>query len=132
MVVWLGALTACTALAQQGEGRKPVPAAEACRLIGTNAVMVGRVAEVQATGQTILLHLEEKAPKQSMTVVVNAPESKGFTNLQALAGKMVVVSGKVVDWLGGPAMVLGTNEQLKVLPATRPLPPTRLRIVPDR
>jgi DNA/RNA endonuclease YhcR with UshA esterase domain len=98
-----------------GEAVKPVPAAEARTMIGTNAVIVGKVAEVYKTEKVTRLNFEEKYPKQTFTAVVFARNYNVFTNLDALTGKTVEISGKVQEYRGKPEVILNSRGQMRVL-----------------
>ncbi len=110
---------------QQGERVQPIPAAEAGKMIGTNAVVVGRVAEVNQTEKVIRLNFERKFPKQVFTAVVFAKNFGLFTNLAGLEGKTVEISGKVEDYRGHPQTILHSKGQLRLVDADKPVPPTK-------
>lgn len=106
-------------LAEQGGTVKPIPAAEARKMIGTNAAVVGKIVEVHKTEKVIRLNFEEKFPKQTFTAVVFARNFNTFTNLDGLEGKTVEVSGPVTEYRGRPEMVLSTNSQLRIVAAEK-------------
>ncbi|MEI7727991.1 MAG: hypothetical protein WCO56_00350 [Verrucomicrobiota bacterium] len=112
MALGLGAALLC--FAQTGELVKPTPAKDARSVIGTNAVVVGRVAEVHKNDKIIRLNFEEKYPKQVFTAVVFAKNFNIFTNLEALSNQTVEVSGKVTEFKGRPEMILNSKGQLRV------------------
>jgi len=109
---------------QQGELVKPIPAAEAKSLIGTNAVIVGTVAEVNQTEKIIRLNFEGKFPKQAFTAVIFPASFNLFTNVTALEGKTVEVSGKVVEFRGHPQVVVASKGQMRVVEAAKPVSTT--------
>ena len=116
-------LTAPAALAQsQGQIVPPISAADAKKFVGTNAVAVGQVAEVNQTEKVIRLNFGQKFPKQDFTAVVFAKNFGAFTNLATLGGKTVEISGKVEDYRGHPQIILHTKGQLRVLDAAPTTP----------
>ena len=94
-------------------------------MIGTNAVVVGKVAEVHKSDKAISLNFEEKFPNHVFTAVVFAKNFSSFTNLDALTGKTVEVSGKVVEYRGKPEIILSTKGQLQVLQGDKAIPPAK-------
>lgn len=110
---------------QHGELVKPISAAEAKKFVGTNAVVVGKVAEVYRTEKLVRINLEEKYPKQLFTAVVFASNYKTFPDLDSLTGKTIELSGKIVEFQGRPEMVLTSKGQLRVLEADKPPKPSR-------
>ena len=111
------------ALAQpQGQPVPPVSAADAKKFFGTNAVVVGQVAEVNQTEKVIRLNFGQKFPQQDFTAVVFAKSFGAFTNLATLAGKTVEISGKVEDYRGHPQIILHAKGQLRVLDAAPAVP----------
>lgn len=120
MAVCLGFLATGYAQ-QQGELVKPTSAAEARKLVGTNAV-VGVVAEVNRTDKLVRLNFGQKYPKQDFTAVVFAKNFGAFTNLDTLEGKTVQVSGKVSEYKGRTEMILTTKGQLQVVDSAKTAP----------
>lgn len=106
---------------QVGVAVKPIPAAEARGRIGQSVVVVEKVAEVHKTDKVIHLNLGAKFPQQTLTAVIFPAQFDAFTNVAALEGKTVEVSGKVTEYRGRPQIVLNTKGQLRVL-ATAPTP----------
>jgi hypothetical protein len=131
LAVVFGVLTGLSSLAQPSLSVKPIPVAEASKLVGSNVVLQGTVTRVQKTGQAIRLRFESSDAREIFAGLVPGQSSNVFTNLDSLPGKVVTLSGKVVEVDGLPAMILAASAQLKVL-GTRPLPPGGLRIVPGR
>lgn len=121
-ILLLGLALRASAQDQQGELVKPTPAAEAKSQVGTNAVIVGTVAEVSQNDKIIRLNFEARFPKQVFTAVIFPSSFKLFTNLTAMIGKKVEVSGKVVDYNGRPQIVVASKGQLRVLEAGKPEP----------
>jgi hypothetical protein len=127
-VVGLALAAGLRATASGGEAGPPIPAAEARKAIGTNAVIVGRVVEVHRTEKVVRLNFGAKFPDQVFTAVVFERSFGVFTNLDAVVDREVRVRGKVTEYRGRPQIILNTSDQLEVLPR-RPAPPGGLRIV---
>ena len=116
-------LSVPVALAQpQGQPVPPISATDAKKFVGTNAVVVGQVAEVNQTEKVIRLNFGQKFPQQDFTAVVFAKNFGAFTNLATLEGKTVELSGKVEEYRGHPQMILHTKGQLRVLDAAPTAP----------
>jgi hypothetical protein len=126
-----GVLAGCSALGQQVPSARPVPVAQAARMVGSNLVVIGTVTRVHKTEKAVRLSFETAEPREVFVGLLLSRSFNIFTNLDSLPGKVVTLSGKVVEVDGQPSMLLETGEQLKVL-GRRPLPPTRLRIQPGR
>ena len=125
-VVTAMVLAGFSTLAQQpGESVKSTPAVDAKKMIGTNAVVVGKVADVHKSTKAIQLNFGDKFPDQDFTAVVFAKNFTLFTNLESLTGKTVEVSGKVVEYKGKPEIILTNKGQLKVLQADKESPVER-------
>lgn len=110
--------------AQQGELVPATPAAEAGKLIGTNAVVVGKVAEVFKTAKVIRINFEEKYPKHVFSAIVFTRNFNVFTNLETLVGKTVEVSGKVALFNRKPEIILNSRGQMRVLEEAKPAVPS--------
>jgi DNA/RNA endonuclease YhcR with UshA esterase domain len=118
----IAALFSCLALtagllvaAEQGEAVKPIKPSEARQQVGTNAVVVGKVAEVHKSDKVAQLNFEQKFPKQDFSAVVFAKNFGVFTNLDTLEGKTVEVNGKISEFKGKAQIILNTKSQLRVV-----------------
>jgi DNA/RNA endonuclease YhcR with UshA esterase domain len=104
-----------------------IPATEARTMIGTNAVIRGKVAEVYKTEKLIRINFEAKYPNQVFTAVVFAKDFTQFTNTEALEGKTVEVLGRVVEFKDRPEIILTNRTQLRL--TAKLLPPSNLRLI---
>ena len=104
--------------AAESPGADPVrrvAAADAKDHIGYQAVVTGTVAEVHRTDKLVRLNFEKPFPKQTFTAVVFSNRTNLFSGLDALKGRRVEVTGKIVEYRDRPEIVLTNATQLKVL-----------------
>jgi len=101
---------------QEAKTNAPVkiPASEAKANIGTNAIVTGKIAEVNKTERLVRLNFENPFPKQTFTAVIFADKMSLFPEVEKLKDKTVEVSGKIVAYRERPQIVLTNASQLKV------------------
>lgn len=92
-----------------------IKATEAKEHIGTNAVVTGKIVEVNKVERLVRLNFDKPFPKQPFTAVIFATRTNLFPDLDQLKGKSVEVSGKIADYHGRPQIVLESTNQLKVV-----------------
>ena|ERR1043166_7309600 len=97
-----------------------VPSEKAKTLIGTNAIVFGKIVDVHKTDKAAQLNFDNKYPKQTFTAVIFSSNFAAFTNAnmapEKLEGKTVEVRGKIVDYHGRPEVILNSTNQIKILP----------------
>ena len=116
IVTLLGLL--CTAApAQEATTNSPVKiqAADAKANIGTNAIVTGKIVEVNIAEKLVRLNFEKPFPKQLFTAVIFGDKTNLFPDLDKLKDKAVEVSGKIIAYRDRPQIVLTSTNQLKVL-----------------
>jgi hypothetical protein len=109
----------CSAVSSAQETKTNAPvkiqASEAKANIGTNAVVTGKIAEVNKTEKLVRLNFENPFPKQTFTAVIFADKMSLFSEVEKLKDKTVEVSGKIVAYRERPQIVLTNASQLKVV-----------------
>lgn len=92
-----------------------VPALEAKKHINTEAIVTGKIAEVNVAERLIRLNFERPYPSNSFTAVIFADKTNLFPNVRELKDKTVEVTGKIADYRGRPEIILTSTNQLKVV-----------------
>jgi len=92
-----------------------ISAAEAKSHLEANAVITGKVAEVNVAERLIRLNFENPYPKQVFTAVIFAAKTNLFPGIEKLKDKTVEVTGKIADYRGRPEVVLTGTNQLRVV-----------------
>jgi DNA/RNA endonuclease YhcR with UshA esterase domain len=95
-----------------------VPALEAKKHINTEAIVTGKVAEVNLAERLVRLNFERPYPSNTFTAVIFADKTNLFPNVRDLKDKTVEVTGKIADYRGRPEIILTSTNQLKVLAKT--------------
>lgn len=101
-----------------------ISATEAKSHIDANAVIRGKVVEVNIAERLVRLNFENPYPKQTFTAVIFAAKTNLFPEVGKLKDKTVEVTGKISDYRGRPEVVLTSTNQLKVLERTGEAPVT--------
>lgn len=116
LLFWLCA----PALAEEAKTNSPlvIQASDAKEHIGTNAIVTGKIVEVNKVEKLVRLNFDKPFPRQPFTAVIFATRTNLFPDLDHLKGKSVEVSGKIADYHGRPQIVLDGTNQLKVVEKT--------------
>lgn len=115
-VLWLTAVTWLVgADAVEKDVVLKIPAAEAKDNVGKMLIVSGVVADIHRTDKVVRLNFGAAFPKQTFTAVVFSERTNAFSNLDALKGKTVEVSGKVEIYKGHPEIILRSKGQLVVV-----------------
>jgi len=103
--------------AQEAASSAPVriPASEAKANIGTNAVVTGRIAEVNKAATIVHLNFDHPFPKQTFTAVIFSDKTNLFPEIEKLKDKTVEVSGKITEYRERPEIVLTNTNQLRII-----------------
>lgn len=96
-----------------------ISAADAKEHIGAQAVVRGKIAEVNVGERVTRLNFEEAYPKSPFTAVVFPRNMSQFPEIEKLNGKTVEVSGKVTAYHEHPEIVLTSSNQVKVIEAAK-------------
>ncbi len=107
-------------LAQETKTNAPaapvkIPAAEAKSHIGMEAIVTGKVAEVNQNDRILRFNFEKPYPNNVFTAVVFNANTNEFGEPQAFNGKNVEVRGTIKDYRGHPEIVITKSNQFKVL-----------------
>ncbi len=100
---------------QSEEKSKRISATEAKNHIGQSTIVTGRVMQVSVREKTAYLNLDKNYPWAPFTAVIFARAMDQFENLQALEGKRVEISGKIIQFQDRPEIVLADKAQLRIL-----------------
>jgi hypothetical protein len=112
-------LAATSLLAQENKTNDTVriPAAQAKDHIGAQAVVTGKIAEVNIAEKLVRLNFEKPFPAHVFQAVIFAANTNLFPDVAKLNGKTVEVSGKIAAYRERPQIVLTSTNQLKVVEA---------------
>ena len=115
--IFLSVLITTPLLAQEVKTNAPIriKASEAKANIGTNAIVTGKIADVNKTEKIIRLNFDEKFPKTTFTAVIFPDHMKEFPDVEKLQDKTVEVRGKIAAYRDRPQIVLTSTNQLKVV-----------------
>ncbi len=92
-----------------------ISATDAKEHIGAQAVVKGKIAEVNVGERVTRLNFEEAYPKSPFTAVVFPRNMNQFPEIEKLNGKTVEVSGKVTAYREHAEIVLTSSNQVKVI-----------------
>jgi len=100
-----------------------ISASEAKNHIDANAVITGKVVEVNFAERLVRLNFENPYPKQVFTAVIFAAKTNLFPEIGKLKDQTIEVTGKIADYRGRPEVVLTSTNQLRVVekPAAAPV-----------
>jgi hypothetical protein len=103
--------------AQEANSSAPVriPASEAKANVGTNAIVTGKIAEVNKAAALVRLNFDNPFPKQTFTAVIFSDKTNLFPEIEKLQDKTVEVSGKINAYRERPQIILTSTNQLKVI-----------------
>jgi DNA/RNA endonuclease YhcR with UshA esterase domain len=90
-------------------------AGEAKDHLSAQAIVTGKVAEVNKAASLVRLNFEQPYPKQVFTAVIFAAKTNLFPEIEKLQGKTVEISGKIADYRGRPQIILTSTNQLKIV-----------------
>jgi len=113
----LGAVLATAAQEAGNTNQAPirVSALEAKKHFNTDAIVTGKVAEVNVAERLIRLNFELAYPSNAFTAVIFANKTNLFPNVRELKDKTVEVTGKIAEYRGHPEIILTSTNQLKVI-----------------
>lgn len=117
LLVILGALLSASAQDATTTNTAPVrvPALDAKKHINNEAIVTGKVAEVNVALRLVRLNFERAYPSNTFTAVIFADKTNLFPNVRELKDKTVEVTGKIADYRGRPEIILTSTNQLKVV-----------------
>lgn len=107
------------ACAQDASSTNSVPirvsAVEAKKHYNVQAIVTGKIAEVNVAERLVRLNFEQAYPSNAFTAVIFADKTNLFPSVRELKNKMVEVSGKIAEYRGHPEIILTSTNQLKVI-----------------
>ena len=92
-----------------------IPAADAASHYGETLAVWGKVAQVTVRPKVVFVNLDQPYPNARFTGVIFADNTNGFTNLRALRGETVEITGRIKNYQDKPEIVLTNAAQLKVV-----------------
>ena len=97
-----------------------VQAAEVKSYVGKTVVVDAAVSGIHhaRSGSSVMLDMNGVYPSNAFTAVVFKSDLGKFSNLDALSGKTVRISGKVKIYRGKPEIVLSDPNQIKLAART--------------
>lgn len=95
-----------------------IPASQAKDHIGANAVVTGKIAEVNIAEKLIRLNFEKPFPAHVFQAVIFSANTNLFPDVAKLKGKTIEITGKIAAYRERPQIVLTATNQLKVVEAT--------------
>jgi DNA/RNA endonuclease YhcR with UshA esterase domain len=96
-----------------------ISASEAKEHIGAQAVVKGKIAEVNVGERVVRLNFEQPYPKNPFAAVIFPANTNKFPEVEKLKGKTVEVSGKIAVYRERPQIVLTSTNQVKVIEEKR-------------
>jgi DNA/RNA endonuclease YhcR with UshA esterase domain len=113
-------LLSVPAFAQDAKTNSParIPAGEAREHLNSDAVVTGRIVEVNKAERLVRLNFDHPFPKQTLTAVIFANRTNQFSGLDQLKGKTVEVTGKITEFRNRPEIILTSTNQLKIVEKT--------------
>jgi len=96
-----------------------ISASEAKEHIGAEAVVKGKIAEVNVGERITRLNFEEAYPKNPFTAVIFPRSTNQFPEIEKLKSKTVEVSGKIAAYRERPQIVLTSSNQVRVIEGSK-------------
>ena len=92
-----------------------ISATEAKEHIDAQAVVKGKIAEVNVGERIVRLNFEQPYPKNPFTAVIFPANTNKFPEVEKLKGKTVEISGKIAVYRERPQIVLTSTNQVRVV-----------------
>jgi DNA/RNA endonuclease YhcR with UshA esterase domain len=96
-----------------------ISATEAKEHIGAQAVVKGKVAEVNVGERIVRVNFEQPYPKNPFTAVIFPANTNKFPEVEKLKGKTVEISGKIAVYRERPQIVLTSTNQVSVIEGSK-------------
>jgi DNA/RNA endonuclease YhcR with UshA esterase domain len=96
-----------------------ISAVEAKEHIGAEAMVKGKIVEVNVGERITRLNFEEAYPKTPFTAVIFPRSTNQFPDIEKLKSKTVEVSGKITAYRERPQIVLTSSNQVRVIEGTK-------------
>ena len=95
-----------------------IRASQAKEHIGADAIVTGKIAEVNKAPRLIRLNFDKPFPAEPFTAVIFAANTNLFPDIDKLKNQTVEVSGKITAYRERPQIVLTSTNQLRGLDKT--------------
>ena len=107
-LIALAGLAGAPALAQEAKTSSPVKisATEAKEHVNADAIVTGKIVEVNKTARVIHLNFEKPYPNTPFEAVIFSTSTNLFPEVDKLKDKTVRVSGKITEYRGRTEIVL--------------------------
>jgi DNA/RNA endonuclease YhcR with UshA esterase domain len=92
-----------------------ISASEAKAHTGAEAIVTGKVAEVNQNDRILRFNFEKPYPDNAFTAVVFGANTNQFEHPKAFSGKTVEVRGTIKDYHGHPEIVITKSNQLQIV-----------------
>jgi hypothetical protein len=92
-----------------------IGANEAYKYYEKEMIVTGKVVQVTIRPKIAFLNIDHPFPDESIALVIYSSETNKFSDLRALEGKSVEVSGKIRRYRFRPEIILDSTNQLKVI-----------------
>jgi len=92
-----------------------ISANEAFKYYEKDMIVTGKVVQVTIRPKISFLNLEHPFPDEAIALVIYTSETNKFSDLTALDGKNVEVSGKIRRYRYRPEIILDSTNQLRVI-----------------
>jgi DNA/RNA endonuclease YhcR with UshA esterase domain len=111
------ALACAVGLAQETKTNAlvKIQASAAKQHIDADAIVSGKIAEVNRAERLVRLNFDKPFPNQTFTAVIFANKTNLFPEIEKLKDKNVEISGKIAQYRGRPEIILTSTNQLRVL-----------------
>lgn len=96
-----------------------ISATEAKEHIGSQAIVRGKIAEVNVNERIVRLNFDQPYPKNPFTAVIFPANTNKFPEVEKLKGKTVEISGKIAVYRERPQIVLTSTNQVRVIEEKR-------------
>ena len=92
-----------------------IQASEAKANVGTNAIVIGKIVEVNKTERLVRLNFDNPFPQHTFTAVIFSNKMSLFPDVENFQDKRVEVRGRITTYRERPQIVLTNASQLKVV-----------------
>jgi micrococcal nuclease len=103
--------------AQEANTNAPIKisAAEAKKHLNTEAIVTGKIVEVNKSERVVHINFEKPFPNHPFSATIFANKTNLFPEVDKLQGKTVEITGKIVEYRNRPEIVLTSTNQLHVV-----------------
>jgi DNA/RNA endonuclease YhcR with UshA esterase domain len=95
-----------------------ISATDATNYYDQEMIVTGKVAQVTIRPTVTFLNLDKSYPNSPLAIVIIHGKSSYFGDANALKGKQIEISGKIIKYKDKPEIALDTTNQLTVLDIT--------------